>query len=215
MSELNPAVVHQQLQWRYATKAFDPTQKIPQPTWEVLEQSLVLAPSSYGLQPWKFYVVTSQEIKDQLPEFSWNQRQPADCSHFVVLTIKKDLSEADIDRYLHRIVEVRGGEVAALGGFRSMMVNTLVPPKGFDINEWAARQVYIALGQLMTTAAILGVDTCPMEGIVPAKYDELLNCNAEGYHTVVACALGYRAATDRAATMPKVRFATHDVVKVL
>ena len=87
------------------------------------------------------------------------------------------------------------------------------PP--FDINDWAARQVYIALGQFMACAAIIGVDTCPMEGIDPNKYDEVLGIAAQGYRTVVACAAGYRSADDKYAQTPKVRFKTEDVIQVI
>ena len=95
-----------------------------------------------------------------------------------------------------------------------MMVGSLTDPP-FDINEWAARQVYIALGQFMACAAVLGVDTCPMEGIDPAKYDEVLGIGGQGYRTVVACPAGYRAADDKYAQTPKVRFKTEDVIQVI
>lgn len=205
----------QQLRWRYATKKFDAQRTIPAATWDTLAQALALTPSSYGLQPWKFFVVTDPALKAQLPPISWGQAQPQECSHMVVLAIKHNLQEADIDRYLNRISQVRGTPVESLAGFKKMMMGSLVPPKGFDINDWAARQVYIALGQFMAVAAVLGVDTCPMEGIDTKKYDELLGLTAQGYQTVVACAAGYRAADDRYATMPKVRFATEEVVQIL
>jgi nitroreductase len=132
----------------------------------------------------------------------------------VVLAIKADLNEADIDRYLARVCEVRGQTVESLGGYKRMMMGSLTEPP-FDVNEWAARQVYIALGQFMACAAVLAVDTCPMEGIDPAKYDEVLGIGAQGYRTVVACAAGYRSADDRYAQVPKVRFKTEDVVQVI
>lgn len=208
----SPQDVLQQLQWRYAAKGFDTTKTIPADVWQVLEQSLVLSPSSFGLQPWKFWVVTDPAVKEKLPAISWNQRQVAQASHVVVMAIRKNLSEADVERLIVRTSEVRGTPVESLAGFRKMMLGSLVPPKGFDINEWAARQVYIALGVFMTAAAMLGVDTCPMEGILPAKYDELLGLPEQGYATCVVCAAGYRAADDKYASQPKVRFATETVV---
>jgi nitroreductase len=202
-----------QLKWRYATKKFDPGRRIAADVWAVLEQALVLTPSSYGLQPWKFFVVTDPAAKAKLPSISWGQTQPQDCSHMVVLAIKKGLAAADVDRYISRISEVREQKIEALGGFRKMMLGTLT--SGMDVDEWAARQVYIALGQFMAVAAVLGVDTCPMEGIEPAKYDEVLGIAAQGYHTVVACPAGYRSPADKAAATPKVRFKTEDVVQVI
>ncbi|HKB04661.1 MAG TPA: NAD(P)H-dependent oxidoreductase [Gemmataceae bacterium] len=212
MPSVPPETVVEQLRWRYATKKFDPTRTIPKDAWSALEQALVLTPSSYGLQPWRFFVVTDAAVKAQLPALSWGQRQPQDCSHMVVFALKAELGEADIDRYLSRIGEVRGQTVESLAGFKRVMMGSLNDPP-FDVNEWAARQVYIALGQFMACAAIMGVDTCPMEGIDPAKYDEVLGIAAQGYRTVVGCAAGYRAADDRYAQTPKVRFKTDDVIQ--
>ena len=131
----------------------------------------------------------------------------------MVLTARKDLSADDVDRYLMRISEIRGVAVENLAGFRKVMIGALVPPPpGFDINDWAAKQCYIALGNFMTAAALMGIDTCPMEGIEPAKYDALLGIAEQGYATVVACVAGYRAADDKYATTPKVRFAAADVI---
>ncbi len=83
MSTLTPAALLEQLNWRYATKQFDQSRKIPADVWSAIEQALVLTPSSFGLQPWKFVVVTAAEVKKQLVAVSWNQAQPADCSHHV------------------------------------------------------------------------------------------------------------------------------------
>ncbi len=212
-----PPVSHetllQQLQWRYATKKFDPTRIIPSAEWRTLEETLVLTPSSYGLQPWKFIVVTNPELRHQLVAHSWGQKQVAEASHLVVLAIKKDLGVPEIERYVQRVAEVRGVPVDSLAGFHRMMAKNLAPPPpGFDINEWATRQVYIALGNFMTAAALIGIDTCPMEGIEPAKYDQVLGLNELGYSTAVACPTGYRAADDKSALHPKVRFKTDDVV---
>ncbi len=200
-----------QLQWRYATKKFDATRAISAADWSTLEQALILSPSSYGLQPWKFVVITDPTIKAKLPPISWGQTQVVEASHVVVFAIKRDLSEADIDQYLARIVEVRGGSVEALAGFRGMMIGSLLK-SGMNLTHWASLQAYIALGQFMTTAAMLGIDTCPMEGIQPAKYDEVLDLQRLGYQTVVACVAGYRADDDKYAAMPKVRFTADDVV---
>jgi len=214
MPPVTPETVVDQLRWRYATKKFDPARTIPPPTWAALEQALVLTPSSYGLQPWKFVVVTDPAVKARLPAHSWGQRQPQDCSHMVVLAIKANVGEADIDRHVARVSEVRGQSIEALARYRQTMVGGLTSPP-FDVNEWAARQVYIALGQFMACAAVLGVDTCPMEGIDPVRYDEVLGIAAEGYRTVVGCAAGYRAADDKYAQTPKVRFRTEDVIQVI
>lgn len=202
------------LNWRYATKSFDPNRTIPADTWNALEQSLVLTPSSYGLQPWKFLVITDKPLREQLVAHSWKQRQVADCSHLVVMAVKKKMSEADIDKFIHRMAEVRGGTADALAGFKKMMMGDVVSgERSQGAAEWAARQAYIALGQFMASAALLGVDTCPMEGFEPAKFDEVLQLAGEGLTTAVLCPAGYRSADCRYATLPKVRFEPGDVIE--
>ena len=198
----------QQLNWRYATKVFDPARKIPAELWEQLEQALVLTPSSFGLQPYRFIVVTDPALKTKLRPASWNQSQIEDCSHLVVFLAQNDMTEASIDEYLARIAQVRGVTAESLTGYRSFMVGDLVQgPRHAIIQEWAARQTYIALGNFMTSAAVLGVDTCPLEGLVPAQYDEILGLAGSGYRTVCACPAGYRSEADKYATLPKVRYA--------
>ena len=214
MTVVSGPIVQAQLQWRYATKKFDATRKISAEDWRVLEQALVLSPSSCGMQPWKFFVVTDPAVKAQLPAVSWGQKQPHDCSHMVVLAQRKNADSTDVDRLITRTAEVRGANPTSLDGFRKMVIGSLLNP-AIDINDWAARQVYIALGQFMACAAMMGIDTCPMEGIDPAKYDELLRIPAFGYTTCVGCAAGYRAVDDKYASLPKVRFPTPDVVTVI
>ncbi len=211
MKPVSNEVVERQLGWRYATKLFDATKKVAYSDWQTLEKALVLTPSSYGLQPWKFLVVTDAETKAKLRPASWNQSQIVDASHLVVFAIRKNLSVSDIEHYVARIAEVRGVTVDSLAGFRQMMVGTLSNPP-FDVNEWAARQVYIALGFLMASAAMMGIDTCPIEGFEPPKYDEILGLGPLGYHASVVAAVGYRSADDKYALAPKVRFKSEDVV---
>jgi nitroreductase len=123
------------------------------------------------------------------------------------------MTEAEIDRFLDRIVEVRGGNREALAGYRQMMAGSLLGDDAkAHIPNWAARQCYIALGNLLTSAALLGVDACPMEGFVPAEFDKVLGLTKEGYAAVVCCALGYRSADDKYAVAPKVRFAARDLI---
>jgi nitroreductase len=202
------------LNWRYATKIFDATKKIPADVWRTLEQSLVLTPTSYGLQPYKFLVVSNPARRAELLPHSWGQKQVVDASHFVVFTARTEMKEADVDRFIKRTQEVRKVPEGAFNPYRDMMIGDIVNgPRGKTAHEWAARQTYIALGNLMTCAAVLGVDACPMEGLVPTEYDKVLKLNGSGYATVVACALGYRAAADKYAGLAKVRYDTKDVVQ--
>ncbi len=214
MTTTTASALTQQLKWRYATKKFDATKRIDPPTWAALEESLVLSPSSFGLQPWKFLVITDPALKAKLRPVSWNQAQIEDCSHLVVLLARKDLGLPEIERFVDRIAEVRGVTRDSLEGYRGFMVSALVEGPGAKrINEWAARQVYIALGTFMTSAAMLGVDTCPMEGLDSAKYDEILGLEGSGWATLCACPAGYRATDDKYAELPKVRFKAEDLIE--
>ncbi len=213
MSDLNPQQLLQALNWRYATKIFDAAKKIPAEVWKTLEQSLVLTPTSYGLQPYRFLVINNPAKRAELLPHSWGQKQVVDASHFVVFTARTEMKEADVDRFIKRTTEVRKLPDGAFNPYRDMMLGDVVNgPRGKIAHEWATRQTYIALGNLMTCAAVLGVDACPMEGLVPTEYDKVLNLNGSGYATVVACALGYRAASDKYAGLAKVRYETKDVV---
>lgn len=214
MKTITPDILITQLKWRYAVKAFDPARKIPADIWTALEEALVLTPSSFGLQPWKFFVVTDPAIKEKLVAASWNQKQPAQCSHHLVMAIKKSMGPADVERYIDRAGEVTGAAPSSLDGYKKVILGFFAQPaEKFDVDRWAALQVYIALGNFMTSAALLGVDTCPMEGILPDKYDEILGLKEQGYRTFVACAAGYRSADDKYAAAPKVRYKKEDVIR--
>ncbi|GAB5562608.1 MAG: NAD(P)H-dependent oxidoreductase [Synoicihabitans sp.] len=214
MTPVSNAQLLEALNWRYATKQFDSARKIEDGIWQTLEEALILAPSSFGLQPWKFVVVKDEAVKDQLVAASWNQTQPRDCSHFVVLAVKRDIGDDHLDRYMARTAEVRGTSVESMTPFRNVIKGSLdAARKEGRLDVWQTHQIYIALGQFMAAAALVGVDTCPMEGIVPVKYDEILGLEGTGWATVVACAAGYRSENDKYATRPKVRFPTEEVIE--
>jgi nitroreductase len=202
--------------WRYATKIFDATKKIPADVWSALEQSLVLTPTSYGLMPYQFLIVQDTAKRAALLPNSWGQKQVVDCSHYVVFTARTDMKEADVDKLISRISTVRGVAPESVKFYKDMMMGDVVNgPRGKAAHEWASRQAYIALGNFMTSCAVLGVDACPMEGINPVEYDKILGLEGSGYKTVVACAAGYRAAGDKYATLAKVRYETNELVKVI
>lgn len=212
MSAVSPDTILGQLQWRYATKKFDPARKIPAPLWADIERATVLAPSSYGLQPWKLVVVTDPEVRKQLHPVSWNQPQILDASHLVVFAARNPPTPADVDAYVARTAEVRATPIAALDGFKQMMLGTLSRLTPEAAHAWAARQAYIALGVFLSACAAIGVDACPMEGFQPDAYDDILGLKPLGYGAVVIATAGYRAADDVAATKPKVRFEVKDKV---
>jgi nitroreductase len=213
-SPIDPADLLAAMQWRYATKRFDPARRIPDDVWSALEQTLVLTPSSYGMQPWEFLVVTRQDLKESLVPHSWGQRQVADCSHLLVITCRKTLGESDVDRLMKAIELVQGRSAEQTKGYRDMIVQDLVAgPRSQDVSGWARLQGYIALGNFMSAAALLGIDTCPMEGFLPDAYDEALGLAERGLTTAVLCPAGYRHPEDKYAFLPKVRFPASEVVR--
>lgn len=205
-TEMNK-LIETQLSWRYATKRFDPTRSISPENWSTLEESLRLAPSSFGLQPWKFVVVTDKKIREALQPHSWNQPQIVEASHLIVLSAQKSVGSSDVDAFINHISEVRGVPTSALAEYSGMMKGFLdVLASNGTCESWATHQVYLALGMLLSSASILGIDSCPLEGIDVAKYNEILKLPEQGYSAKVACALGYRSSTDQASTFKKVRY---------
>lgn len=200
------------LRWRYATKQFDPAKKIPDHTWAALEESLVLTPSSFGLQPWKFLVIDDPAVRQKLQGASWGQSQIVEASHLVVFAAHKENTEAHVDALMQSVAKSQNQPLDAPGitGYRKVIVNY---NKVVDNLAWNTRQTYIALGNFMTSAALLGIDTCPLEGLDPAKYDEILGLPGQGLATAVACAAGYRAESDRHAARPKIRFPRSEIVR--
>jgi nitroreductase len=214
MNTIAPDQLLANLRWRYATKHFDPTRRVPDATWAAIEESFVLTPSSYGLQPWKFLVITDPALKAALQPVSWNQAQVRECSHHVVFCARTTMTEADVQRLIDATAAQRGVPAEQQERYRQMMVGDVVNgPRGRIAQEWATRQCYIALGQLMTVCAVLGLDACPMEGFDPAAYDRILGLAGTGYTAAVACPVGYRAADDKYATLTKVRFPLREVVE--
>lgn len=201
-----------QLKWRYATKKFDPTKKIAPDLWAKLELAAIHAPSSYGLQPWKFVVVTDPAVRAQLLPVSWNQPQIVDASHLLVFAAKNPPTAADVEAYAAHIARVRGVPAESVDGYKQMMLGSLARMDPAAAHRWAARQVYIALGVFLSAAALMGVDACPMEGFQADKYDEILGLKAKGLGSVVIATAGYRAADDKTAALAKVRFPAEEVV---
>ena len=212
MPTIPPDAVLDALAWRYATKKFDPTKKIPDALWAALEKSAVLAPSSFGLQPWKFVVVTDGAMKAKLRPAAFNQSQITECSHLVVFCRRKPMGAPDVERHLDRVVEVRKVARETLAGYRDSMMGTVNANTPEQMDAWSAYQTFIALGIFLASAAMMGVDACPMGGFQGAKFDEILGLTEKGYAATVLAASGYRAADDPMAKHAKVRWALEDAV---
>ncbi len=211
-NSISGAEMIKQLNWRYATKKFDPAKKIDDETYALLEEAIRLAPSSYGLQPWKFVVITDPAVKAKLPAISYNQPQPADCSHLVVICRVTKLDEPFLDRYVDHTEQVRSLNSEKKAAFRGMMAGFIKDTSDEDKASWMTRQCYIPLGFLLSAAAMLGVDACPMEGLDKEAYDKFLDLPAQGCTSLVMCALGYRSEDDKYAKLAKVRFPASETI---
>ena len=210
---LSNAQIEQRLAWRYATKRFNPEKKISSADWKTLEQALLLAPSSFGLQPWHFVSVSDAKLRESLREASWKQPQVTDASHLVVLAARTSVDAAYISDFIKRAAPTRNIPESSLDPYRGMIDGFLsaMANKPGAVESWATHQLYLALGMLLTTAAMLGIDACPLEGIDPAFYNEALGLPAKGFSTKVAVALGYRAEDDALASLEKVRLPAESV----
>jgi len=150
---------------------------------------------------------TTPELRARLREASRGQAQVTDASHLVVFAAREATGAGDVDHFLESLARTRGLPLERLSGFRTTLIGDLVEgPRSAIAGHWAARQAYLALGNLLASAARLRIDACPMEGFDPAAYDELLGLRGSGYHTVCLCALGYRDPQDAYAQAPKFRF---------
>jgi nitroreductase len=202
------------MNWRYATKIFDINRKINNQDWEILEKSMIMSPSSFGLQPYQFLLVENQEIRKLLTPHSWNQPQIEQSSHLVVLTALKNIDEEYIDNFIKLTAKTRSIAESNLAEYKKMMIDNLISSHK-DIFNWASKQAYIALGNLMTTASLLDIDSCPIEGINPEKYDEILGIKNSNYATICTCALGFRSVDDKYQTLKKGRFNHDFLVKII
>lgn len=202
----------EQLGWRYAVKKFDPGRRIEEREWRILEQAVILAPSSYGLQPYRFFVITNEDLKRKLRPACYGQPQITESSHLVVLAAKKELTDRDIEEFVALIQKERGTPREMLEDYIGMMKGTKKQlEESGTATIWAQKQVYIALGFLLETAALLGIDACPMEGFQADSVDEILGL--EDYTATVLCTLGYRSDDDWLAALAKVRFPAENLIR--
>jgi len=199
-------MLHEKLNWRYATKKMDPAKPVDQGKVDRILEAIQLAPTSSGLQPFEVIVVTSPEIKAKLRDVAYGQAQITDASHVLVFAAWDTYTEARIDAVVDQLVEERGIPRSAVADYYENLKSMLLP-RTADVNfEHAARQAYIAFGIGLTAAAFEAVDSTPMEGFDPAAVDEILGLRARGLRSVTLLPLGYRAAEgDWLQGMKKVR----------
>jgi nitroreductase len=196
---------------RAAIKVFDASKPVSEANLNTILEAARMAPTAYGLQPYRLIHVKDAELRKQLQAAAFGQGQVVDAAELVVVAARTDIDEAFVDEYIARIAETRGVAVADLKGFRDMMVGDICGRSVDERAKWAGRQAYIGLGSMIETAALIGVDGCPMEGFMPGKVDEILGLYALKLASLGFFAIGYRGA-DQASQMKKVRVAPADFV---
>lgn len=189
---------------RYSVKKFN-NQIIPQETLHNILESGKLSASSLGLQPYKILVVESEKMKEKLIPAFYNPSQISTCSHLVVIVSKKNIEENYIQGYFKHISEVRETPIEQLTPFRNSIHQHVNQKTQDEIFNWAEKQSYIVLANLMYAAAIENIDSCPMEGFRQDLIEEILNINPETEKVTVTLALGYRSEEDHFQHMKKVR----------
>ena len=200
------------LEWRYAVQSFDPAQKVSEADLRTILESGRLAPSSFGLEPWKFIVVENTEIRAKLQAVSYGQPKVSEASHLVVIARRTDTRENIVRERLERTAKIQHQDAQALAGFKEMLDGVIKGRDDVTLDIWNSRQVYIALGMMMETASLLGVDNAAMEGFDPKGVDEVLGLSKQNLTATVLLSLGYRG-VDPSADRPKVRRDPTEVIE--
>ena len=203
------------LNWRYATKKYDSEKKISAKDFEIICESLRLAPSSYGLQPLKYLVIDEQSMREKLLPLAYNQPQITDASHLIVLCSFSKITPIIIKNYLELMSEVRNEPFSNYEKFGENMQKTFSNLSETATSEWTIRQAYIALGQIMHTCANMRIDATPMEGFDKAAFDEVLNLTSNNLQSVLLLALGYRSPEDKLSSLPKVRKPLSEIIEIV
>lgn len=197
---------------RYAGKIFDPTKKVSEENLRTILEAGRLSPSSYGVEPWHFIVVDNKELRTKLRAISYDQPKITDASHVIVLATRTDVTTT-IDEHLARVATNQGKTVADMQDFGAM-IHGRATALGAKAQDWFIAQSYIPLGIMVETAALLGVDSCPMEGFDPVQVNDLLGLTSKNLHATTILTLGYRG-EDPYATMKKTRKSYEEAITVL
>lgn len=203
------------LKQRYSVKKFDKRKKIPQESLNRILEAGKLSASSLGLQPYEIYIVGSDQLLDKLIPAFHNPSQISTCSHLIIIIAKTAIGEEYIDNYFKHIAATRDLQVENLTPFRNSIGHHLNDLERDEITNWAERQGYIVLGNLLFAAALENIDSCPMEGFSGEKIAELLNIDKEKEKVSVTLALGYRAWDDPFQNNKKVRKPDDKIFKIL
>ena len=197
------------LEWRYATKKFDPQKKVSREDLNKLKKAIQLSVSSYGLQLYKVLIIEDIELRKKLKPVSWDQNQITDASHLFVFCNYNRVNSKDIDTFIRQTADSRNIEYEKLAGYGDFIKMKLDEKSEVERTNWLERQPYLALSNLLMVCAELGIDACPMEGFEPERYNEILGLEVKGLNACVIATVGYRMPDDRSQHLPKVRKPMH------
>ncbi|RAR70795.1 NAD(P)H-dependent oxidoreductase [Flavobacterium aciduliphilum] len=197
--------------WRYATKKYDATKKVSEADLATLKEAIRFSASSFGLQLYKVLIVENPEVRAQLQPASWGQTQIVDASHLLVFANQTTVTEADVDAYINNVAATRNMPLESLTGYGDYMKGAIANMPEEVKPIWTAKQTYIALSNLMNAAAELKIDVTPMEGFVPAQYNEILGLDILNLNAALVAAVGYRHEEDATQHYAKVRKSNDDL----
>ena len=197
--------------WRYATKKFDASKKISNEDFETLKEAIQLSTSSYGLQPYKIFIIENPEIRAQIQPAAWGQTQIVDASYLLVFANITNFGETEIDNYINLMSETRGISVESVKGYADFMKMKITGLPEEQRNIWTSKQTYLALANLMNAAAELKIDVTPMEGFEPEKVNEILGLPEKGLNASLLATIGYRHEDDATQHYAKVRKPIHEL----
>lgn len=205
---MNPVL--KALEFRHACKQFDPERQIPRAELEEIMECARLSPSSFGMEPWKFLVLRDPDLRERLRPACWNQPQITDSSDVIAILTKPQAVKPDTD-YVDSMFSRRPlsaeAKAAYLERYRNHMHAEVEPNMSY--HAWAAKQCYIALGNLMSAAAAVGIDSCPIEGFDKAAVEQVLSVDTEQQQIAVLLTLGYRAGPQT----PRLRLPAEQVIE--
>lgn len=199
------------LNWRYATKKFDPSKKVSDEDLATIKEALRLTATAFGLQTMKFLIIENSEVRQKLQPASWGQTQITDASHLIVMCSYIDVNNDHVDHYMQDVSSTRKIPIEATAQFGNYIKGALTNFTPEEAANWSTKQVYIAMGQVLHTCARLRLDATPMEGFDPAAYDDILGLSAKNLKATLVLPIGYRHEEDKNQHLAKVR-KSHDVL---
>lgn len=200
------------LQWRYATKKFDPHKNLTEEKLHILKKAFNLTATSFGLQTISLLVVKDETFRNKLLPAAYNQRQVVDASYLLVLCVNNTIQEDDVDNLFDNVGHVRQTPETILDPYRNDLKLMMQNMSQEQQQEWSIKQAYIALGNLMTVCAVERIDSCPMEGFDRAQFDTILKLDEKHLKSVLLLPVGYRAEDDMFSSFQKVRKELEDSI---